>query len=149
MAEIRYRSKPIEQTIDIRKALGEKDIARNGKRIGEILSIHIDPVAMTIEGIKVKKGLFSKDYIGRNYIRYIGEDGAILKTTPVTEYLGMPVFNSLGKKIGSVEQVIRTKKTNTMEAIIVDRGAFLRSLRIPKKNIAKITDKIILNKRIK
>jgi sporulation protein YlmC with PRC-barrel domain len=125
MKVIKHTSRKIEQTVKVSTIQGKKVLTKDGRKIGTLKNIHIDPKNLSIEGVHVKGGIFGTDrYIGKGYIQSMTEQGVILSIVPVEEYIGLSVFDSRGKKIGKVWQVQRSRKTNTLVGIIVDRGLF-------------------------
>lgn len=164
MKKIKHKSSPVDETVDIKDALGEKVIAKNGKEIGSVKTVYVHPKNMTVEGIEVKKklNLFLKEYeyIGKSYIERISDRGVMLKIVPVTEYIGMPVIDAKGKKIGHVKAVKRSKRTNNLTSIVVRSGCKdptslvtdktpVKETTVPKRHIGEIGRKIVLKKVIK
>ena len=56
--EIKHKSLSLEKSKDIRDVLGKKVLTKDGKNIGKIRTIRIDPRDLTIEGIEVDTGIF-------------------------------------------------------------------------------------------
>lgn len=120
MEQIKHNSLTFDKTIDMSKVIGKKVLTNEGKKIGKIKGINLHPTDLTIEGIRVDTGMFDVNkYIDGSYIKSITYEGAVLKTTPVTEYRGLEVYDSLGKKIGKVTDVSRSKMTNSLNSIKV------------------------------
>lgn len=164
MKKIKHKSSPLSETVNVKEVLGEKVIAKNGKEIGTVKSVYIHPKNMTIEGIKVKKDLNvflnEYEYIGKNYIERISSEGAMLRIVPITEYIGVPVIDAEGRKIGNVKELRRSNKTNNLTSIVVRSGwknptALVtkkmpaKDIVISKKHIAEAGRKIILKKVLK
>jgi len=118
MKETKHKSLPLSEAPDIKEAIGKKVLTKDGKNIGKIRTIRIDPNDLTIEGIEVDTGLFKVDkYIDKNYIKTITENGAILKITPVDDIVGHTVYDSTGKSVGQIKSIKRSKKSNRLLSI--------------------------------
>ncbi len=148
MIEIKYNALSRSKTIDLKNLIGRRVIAKSGDEIGKIKSLHINPFSLKVEGITVNKGLVENDYIGKDYIKSINQEGAVLKITPLTEYLDKEVIDAAGKKIGSVKEIKRSKKTNNIVSILVYRGILKQDLIIPKRLISSINDKVALKSNV-
>jgi len=96
-------------------------LTSDGKKIGKVKSVHMHPKDLTIEGIVIDPGMFEAyQYMGAGYIGSVTDEGVVLNIHPVTEYVGMKVFDYSGKEIGKVKEVNRSKQTNTLLSILVD-----------------------------
>lgn len=143
--QTKHKSIPLAETVDTRRILGQKVLTHDGKKIGKIKSIHIHPKELTVEGIKVDPGMFEPDhYIDNNYISSLTGMGAVLKVMPVTEYIGLTVYDSLGKKIGKVKDIRRSKLTNKLISIDVDAEGSKEDLVITADYISAIGESVML-----
>jgi sporulation protein YlmC with PRC-barrel domain len=123
METIKHNTLPFRDTIEVSDVIGRKVLTKDGKKIGKIRSVHVHPKNLTIEGIVIDPGIFDAyQFIGAGYIDSITEEGIVLSIHPVTEYVGLKVFDSTGKEIGKVKEVNRSKQTNTLLSILVDRS---------------------------
>ena len=123
MESIKGNTLPFRDTIELSGIVGRKVLTKDGKKIGKVTSVHINPRKLTIEGIILNPGLFDAyQYIGANYINSITDEGVVLNILPVTEYVGIKVFDFTGKEIGKVKEVNRSKQTNTLLSILVSRS---------------------------
>ena len=121
MENLKHNTLPFIDTIELSGVVGKKVLANDGKKIGKVKSIHVHPKDLTIEGILIDPGFFEAyQFIGAGYISSITDEGIILSIVPVTEYVGMKVFDYTGKQIGKVKEVKRSKQTNTLVSILVD-----------------------------
>lgn len=148
----KHISKSIRKTVRVCSIEGKKVLTKDGKEIGILKNIHIDPKSLTIEGLYVSGGIFGEDsYIGKEYIQSLTQDGVILSIVPVEEYIGMMVYDSRGQKIGKVKDIHKYKKTNTLLSIVVEKG-FLGgkdTITFTKKQIKEIGRNIVLNISVK
>jgi sporulation protein YlmC with PRC-barrel domain len=113
---------PFKDTVELSDVVGKKVLTKEGKDIGKVKSVHMHPRELTIEGIVVDPGFFDAyQFIGAGYIGSITDEGIVLNINPVTEYVGVKVFDYTGKEIGKVKEVNRSKQTNTLLSILVDR----------------------------
>jgi sporulation protein YlmC with PRC-barrel domain len=147
--EIKHKSLPLDKSVEIKNILGKKVLTKDGKNIGKIRSVRINPDQLTIEGIEVDTGLFRVDrYIGKNYIKKITEQGAMLKIDPIDEIVGHEVFDSTGKSIGEIKSVKRSKKTNKLLQIIVYSDIYKDNIEIDSYYIENCGDSCILKEPI-
>jgi sporulation protein YlmC with PRC-barrel domain len=147
MAEIKHTSMAPEQTVDVSHTVGKKVLTNKGHEIGTVKKIHIHPDKLTIEGITINRGLLKEeDYIGKDYIKSLNRQGAMLTITPTKDIKGMAVYDSDGNNIGKVKEVNRSKKTNNIVSVIVKRDE--GDLEILKSSIKEIGKSVMLNKRI-
>ncbi len=147
---IKHKSANTKNTVDITKIIGKKVLSKSGKMMGFIETLQVNPKKLTIEGIWIDKGLIdTPDYIGSNYISRLNGKGAILHIDPITEVKGKIVYDSKGRKIGKVSSVNRTKKTNSLSAIIIDRGLIKKPLKLSVSKIKNIGKNIMLKIQVK
>ena len=93
--------------------LGKDVIDSDGDIIGVSSKIHIDARTKQIVGLTVDEGFMKPDlYIGLEYVKTLGVDSLLLKTSPKEKIRGLKVLNSKGNKIGFVEDVISVGRTN-------------------------------------
>ena len=150
MKETKHKSLSLSGAPDIRNVLGKKVLTKDGKNIGKIRTIRIDPKDLTIEGIEVDTGLFKIDqYFGKNYIKTITEQGAILKITPVDDIIGHTVFDSTGKSVGEIKSIKRSKKTNKLLSIMMYSDLYKEDVTIDADYIASCGESCILKEPIK
>jgi len=150
MYEIKYKTDTLRNSIPAGDILKKKVIARNGKKVGEIGGIYIHPKRLTVEGIKVKKGILEVgDFIGKGYIQSLNHEGAMLKITPVRELLHMLVYDSAGKKIGKVKDVKRSNKTNNISSVVIDRGLLKDDAIVLGSSIREISKNMTLKVQIR
>jgi len=150
MKETKHKSLSIVNAPDIRDILGKKVLTKDGKNIGKIRTIRIDPKDLTIEGIEVDTGLFKIDqYFGKNYIKTITEQGAILKITPVDDIVGHTVYDSTGKRVGEIKSIKRSKKTNKLLSITMYSDLYKEEVKIDADYIASCGVSCILKEPIK
>ena len=143
--EIKNQSKPLEKTVEVSKVLGKNVISKDGRRLGSIQSVHIHPTNLTVEGIRVKRGILqTDDYIGREYIQSLTQSGAVLKILPVKEMMGLDVFDVNGKKVGKIKSIVRSKKTNVIVSFTVERGFRKGDADFSGKDIKEVGKGVIL-----
>ena len=143
--EIKHQSKPLEKTVEVSKVIGKNVISRDGRRLGTIQAIHIHPTDLTVEGIRVKRGMLqTDDYIGREYIQSLTQSGAVLKILPVKEMMGLDVFDMNGRKVGKIKAISRSKKTNVVVSFTVERGFRKKDAEFSGKDIREVGKGVIL-----
>lgn len=149
MKEIKHKSLPLNKSVEVKQILGKKVLAKNGKTIGKIQSIRIHPSKLTIEGIEVDTGLFKVDkYIGKNYIKTLTDQGAILKIDPVDDVVGLQVFDATGKSIGEIKTIKTSKKTNKLLSITLFSDLYDEDIIIDGHYIETCGDSCILKEPI-
>jgi sporulation protein YlmC with PRC-barrel domain len=137
--EIKHQSRPFAKTVETSKISGKRVISRDGRKLGFIEAIHIHPTRLTVEGIRVKRGLFEmQDYIGREYIQSLTTSGAVLKIVPAREIMGLTVYDLHGKRVGKIKSINRSRKTNNIVSFTVGRGFRRKDAVIPGKQIKEI-----------
>lgn len=146
MREIKESKVDFDLTIKTDDLKGKRVLAKNGKEIGKISEVRLDPESFSFAGIKVNRGLLELDaFIGKEYIESVSMDGAILNITPVTDYEGLKVFDADGKPVGKVKEIRREGNTNNISAIVVDRGLLKNDLVLSKSDVKNVGESIILN----
>src|SRR3989338_3307062 len=147
--EIKHRGEMLTRSVPASSIIGKKVIARNGKKVGEIGAIHIHPRRMNVEGIVVRKGFLErKNFIGKNYIRTLNNEGAMLNIIPAPELIGMTVFDMEGKKIGRVKRVHRERKTNNVTSTVIGRGVLKKDTVVRGSSIDEIGKNVTLKIRV-
>jgi sporulation protein YlmC with PRC-barrel domain len=143
--EIKHQSKPLAKTVEVSKVIGKTVISKDGRKLGTIQNVHIHPTNLTVEGIRVKRGMFAMDdYIGREYIQSLTQSGAVLKILPVKELMGLVVYDLNGKKLGKVKAITRSKKTNSIVSFTVERGFRKEDAVFSGKDIKEVGKGVIL-----
>jgi sporulation protein YlmC with PRC-barrel domain len=129
--------------------LGKKVLTKDGANIGKVRSIRIDPLKLSIEGIEVDTGLFKVDkYIGKNYIKTMTNQGAILKINPVEDIVGHQVFDSTGKSVGEIKSIKKSKKTNKLLSITLFSDIYKDNITVDGHYIESCGDSCILKESI-
>jgi sporulation protein YlmC with PRC-barrel domain len=151
MEETKHKSLPLDEAPDVKSIIGKKVLTDNGKNIGKIRTIRIDPKDLTIEGIEVDTGLFKVDrYIGKNYIKTLTDQGAILKVNPIDDVVGLQVFDSTGRSVGQITKIKKSKKTNKLMSITMVSDLYKgEDVVIESEYIANCGDSCILKEPIK
>lgn len=135
---------PLENTFNIKKSIGIRVISKNGLVLGKVLEIRMNPKKLCLEGIIVSRGIIKKPfYIGKSYIQNFTQNSAILNIDPVFLFKGRKVIDPIGRKIGTVKEIIRNDTSNELKEIKVK--SFLRKeLTIPTSQIKSFGKSIIL-----
>lgn len=144
--QIRMSALPIESATSAQIILGKRVLAKNGEQVGVVEEIFVDPNNLSIESIRVKKGLFSADYyVGSDYIDRLGSNGAILNIVPLKEFIGCTVFDVNGKPIGTVKDIKRISESNDIFSLIVSPGIGRENIVIEEACIREMGKNIMLN----
>ncbi|MFW5872124.1 MAG: PRC-barrel domain-containing protein [bacterium] len=100
--------------------LGKDVIDKDGEIIGIVQQIHIDKESKGITGITIDEGFLKPDlFIGINYIKLFGIDSVMLNIAPDQTFKGILVFDSKGKKVGTVSRVFTTMRSGKVKSIEV------------------------------
>ncbi|HLC78853.1 MAG TPA: PRC-barrel domain-containing protein [archaeon] len=146
MQEIRQMNKEYDSGVKAHELKGKKVRASNGKEIGTIQEIRLDPKTMDLDGIEIDRGFFGMDtFIGKKYISSLSEDGAVLNMSPVSDYKGLKVFDSSGKEVGTVKEVRTEAHTNNVSAIVVGTGILKNDAVFSKSDVKGVGESIMLN----
>lgn len=146
MQEIRKMDKEHDSGLRVQELKGKKVLDSNGKEIGSIMEIRLDPKTLNLDGIEMDRGFFGTDtFIGRKYIASLSLEGGVLNMSPVTDYKGMKVFDSSGKEVGTVKEVRTTGSTNEISAIVVGTGLLNNDSIFSKSDVQGVGESIMLN----
>lgn len=139
-------SKEYDSGLKMQSLLGKKVHDSNGKEVGAVTEIRLDPKTLNLDGIEIDRGLFGKyTFIGRRYISTLSEEGAVLNMTPVADYKGLKVFDSNGKEIGTVKEVQTEGSTNNISAIVVGTGVLKDDMVFSSSDVSGVGKNIMLN----
>ncbi len=146
MQEIRQMNKEYDSGVRVNELKGKKVLAANGKEIGTIQEVRLDPKTMDFDGIEIDRGFFGIDtFIGRKYITSLSSDGAVLNMTPASDYKGLKVFDSSGREVGTVKEIRTEGETNTISAIVVGTGILKNDAVFSKSDVKGVGESIMLN----
>jgi sporulation protein YlmC with PRC-barrel domain len=145
MMEFKALEFPDEQLVTANGIIGNKVIALNGDHIGKIDDLYINPKDLNVEAVKVNKGILKCDlYVGKNYINRLDGDAALLNITPLEEIVGKDVYDSNGKKIGTVWKVKSIGATNKLVSIVVSQEDCKIDLDISEDKVKSVGESILL-----
>ncbi len=143
MQEITERG-DYSETLSVGDFIGAKVITGNGKVIGRVAEIRWDVNEKTIEGILVKRGLFTEPfYIGIDYVKTLSHNSFILGIEPSVLLLGTRVITNDGEVVGYVKEVVRVKNTNNINYLVI-KQRFRDAFSIKPSHIAHYGKSIML-----
>lgn len=123
--------------------LGKDVVDNEGEIIGIVQQIHIDKETKSITGVTVDEGFMKPDlFVGINNIKLFGIDSVMLNITPNQTFKGLIVFNSHGKKVGTVTRVFTTMRSSKIKSIEIKANG--RKDIIQAKDIKSIGMNVIL-----
>ncbi|MGM5484758.1 MAG: PRC-barrel domain-containing protein [Nanobdellota archaeon] len=122
--------------------LGKKVFSKSGDHVGKVKDLVIRDYY--VEGIIVKGKRYM--FIDKKYFSS-DEEAIILSIEPVYNHLRKRVFDSDGKNLGRVIGVERKDNSNDFTNLILKKGYFSKSFKIPYKEINVLKKNIILNTR--
>jgi len=125
--------------------LGKEVIDLDGRFIGVVEKVLIDPIDLDFIGIEVDKGFLKKGLsIGKSYIDRISEVAVFLKIKVVYEIKGMTVFDKMGGIIGTVSDIELWGEKNKIKNIYIRQGMIKKELVAPSDFIDSIAYNVIL-----
>jgi sporulation protein YlmC with PRC-barrel domain len=129
---------------NIKKLIGKNVISQSGELVGKVKNIYIKDYR--IIGILVKKFMNFEIFIQNEFFDSFTPEAIILKIDPVTELIGLKVFDKNGKKLGKITRILREGIKNTLIAIFVKKGIFRSEIKISLNDIQTISEFVILKK---
>ena len=136
----------LDRSITSEDILGKEVIDTEGKIIGVVEKVLIDPTDLDFVGIEVDKGFLKKGLsIGKSYIDKISDSKVFLKIRVVYEIKGMSVFDKIGAEIGTVSDIELVGGRNKIKKIMVRQGILKKSLDAPCDFIDTIGYNVILS----
>ena len=91
------------------------------------------------------RGVFKESvYIGKDYIKSLNRQGAMLTIVPVKDLTGKDVIDNEGIKVGKVKTVNMMNKTNNIESVVIDDKG--NETVVPWSSIDEIGESMMLNK---
>src|SRR3989344_1619992 len=122
----------IDKSITSDDILGKEVIDLEGKYIGVVEKILIDPKSLNILGVEVDKGFLKKSLkIGKDYIDYVTEHALFLKIKVLYEIKNMRVFDVKGEDVGCVSNIELHGKQNRIKNISINRGFLKKDSKLP------------------
>ncbi len=126
---------------------GKKVLAANGKEIGKIKELFLNAQNFGLDGIVVEREPTELDaYIKSNHLEALNDDAVRVKITLPFEYRGERVFDSSGKEIGSVKEIVRTEGTNEIVSLVIDQGLAKQNVTVLRAAVQNIAEGIFLAK---
>lgn len=146
MKEIRETNKEYDSGIKVKDLIGEKVLASDGKEVGKIMEIRLNPKSYALDGIEIDRGFFALNtFVGRNYIESINAESTVLNIIPANDYKGFNVIDLNGKKVGKVKEIRTDGRTNNITAIVVGTGMGHNDAIFTKSDVKSVGDDIMLN----
>lgn len=125
--------------------LGKDVIDSDGDIIGVSSKLHIDSRSKLIVGITIDQGFMKPDlYVGLEYVKTLGVDSLLLKSSPKSKIKGLDVLDSKGKKVGFVGDVLSIGRSNRFKGIVVKQSRFSKGFVVKSKCIKEIGFSVIL-----
>lgn len=144
-----YTTKEAQEPRSVKTLIGKRIIASNGEEVGKVTDMIVDEKNMKLNGIYFSPGIFEeKHFIGVEYIDKLGEEGILLNTVPLNEFVGKKVYDREGTLIGSVKEINRRDDSNELMTITVDRGITRPDLTIAEEDIRYNDNNFVLEKAI-
>ena len=123
--------------------LGKDVIDTEGQIIGVVQQLRIDKKSKKIVGILIDQGFMKPDlFVGIDAIKNLGVDSIFLKKSPSSKIKGIEVYDSNGKKVGVVHDIIKGK--SNISAILVKQGPLSKPFKIKAQHIKTIGFSVIL-----
>jgi len=125
----------------LKRLLGKKVIAKNGEVVGKVRDIAIENY--DIKGVFCSRW-FDKVYIDKSNFETFSADAIVLRINPVTLLKGKIVFDSAGKRVGTVRRVNRDDTSNSFKSLAVRTKIYKRKIEIKPGQISILKKNIIL-----
>lgn len=141
--KIRIISKKLKNLDGAKKAssyFNKPVVSKSGEHVGKVKDVVLKHDIF--EGLIVYGN--KKLYVGKEFISSDSKDHIILNVEPITNMIKKDVYDSRGKKIGYVKDVVRKSNSNTYSDILVKKSFFRRAFSIPKGEIGIARKSIIL-----
>ena len=133
------------KTITSDDVLGKEVIDIEGSAVGIVDIVHIDPIKLQFVGISIDEGFLKRGLvIGKQYIQKITPHALFLNIRPAFAMRGMLVFDTHGKLIGKVADVVLWRNRNIIQDIIISTSWFKRKS-VTGNYIGKVGQNIFLN----
>jgi sporulation protein YlmC with PRC-barrel domain len=143
LKKTRLISRKLQKLEGVKRASNYFDksvLSKSGEYVGKVKDVIFKKETYTGLLVKGKRRLF----IGKEFISSDTKDHIILNMEPVTNIIGKKVYDSTGKKIGYVKNIVRKSKTNAYSEILVKKAVYRRAFSIPKKEVEIAKKSIIL-----
>ena len=119
-------------------------ITKSGEIIGRVSEVRLD--GFCVEGVVVERFLnFRSVFIDKSFIKVFNQNEVLLKINPVTELVGVRVYDGSGRKLGKVSKVLRKNNGNDFDSLVVKDGFFARPSLVDRSHIEIMKRNIILN----
>ena len=126
--------------------LGKDVVDPEGRFIGVVEKVLIDPKTLDLMGIDIDKGFFKKGHsLGKSYVSHVTPYAVFLSVQVAYELKGKLVFDKDGRELGAVVDVTLIGGKNNVREIIVKRGFFGKKITIPHEYIKMKGENVILN----
>ena len=146
MSKRSISGKNLDRSITSDDILGKEVIDIDGRFIGVVEKVLIDPIDLEFVGIEVDKGFLKRGLsVGKNYIDKISDLAVFLKIRVIYEIKGMIVFDKMGAKIGTVSDIELQGEKNKLKRIYIRRGLIEKDLEAPIDFIDTMGHNIILS----
>ena len=148
MSKESISGKSLERSITSEDILGKDVIDKEGKFIGVVEKVLIDPIKMEFIGIEIDKGFLKNGFsVGKSYLEKLTEEAVFLKIRIVYEIRGMKVFDKIGEELGKVYKIELVGNKNQLKKIYVKKGWFIfkNTLEISPDLIETMGHNIILS----
>lgn len=120
--------------------LGKDVIDAEGKFVGVVESVLINPSTLEFVGISIDKGFLKKGLtIGKSYIEKITKYAVFLHIKLVLELKGKEVFDKNGRSLGKITEIELWGKKNKIKNLIIHKQ------KIPGDYIETIGSNVILS----
>ncbi|MFH1316772.1 MAG: PRC-barrel domain-containing protein [Candidatus Woesearchaeota archaeon] len=134
-----------ESLKSLRSSLKKKVYAQSGEKLGKIKDLLIE------KGVLKGALVSTRDinmFVDKEYFENDSEKALMLNMDPITMLVGKKVFDSDGKYVGKVKNLIRSNNSNNFTSIMVRKRMFMKPIEIHKTLIETSKKNIILNRTI-
>lgn len=109
------------QPLPLTALMGRDVFDRDGRRVGAVSNVFVDPLRFSFVALGVGGGLFPREHrFGKGLLRSLG-DRIVLDAVPKDEYLGKPVVKD-GRRVGRVRDALAHPASGRLLGLLVETG---------------------------
>lgn len=138
---ISSRIKKLDKINKFSSYINKKVYSKSGELLGDVADVMMKEDCMV--GVMIRG---RRLFIGKEFFKSYINDAIMLKIEPVTNLIGKQIFDSKGKRVGKIVEVMRKGTGNSYYELRVKKNIYTRSIYIPKKAIAIAKKTVILKK---
>lgn len=84
-------------------------------------------------------------FIDKFFIKVFNQNEVLLKINPVTELVGVMVYDSSGRRLGKIRKVLRNDNKNNFKSLVVKNKFYSKPVLVERGQIEIMRKNVILN----